>query len=94
MNEALISLLERRKNKAIAVVLGVKEREVDQYLPDQAQIKLRKVVLDQFNELFELCLDVARSADGEVAFNQDYLTMIEELHTALLRDGAVGFVRS
>lgn len=65
----------------MAVILGMKEREVDQYLPDKIREKLRKVVLDQMNDYHELCLDVIRSLDtGEVTLNDVYLKMIEDIH--------------
>lgn len=88
MNTAATSILDRRKNKAIAIVLGVKEREVDAYLPSGVQDKLRKVVLDQFNEYHELVLDVMKSFDtGEVVLNGHYLDLIEELHSRVVGDG-------
>lgn len=85
MNPAVATILERRKNKAIAIVLGVKEREVDASLPKDLQDKLRKVVLDQFNEYHELCLDVMRSLDtGDVALNEHYLDILEQIHSAVV----------
>lgn len=88
MNTAAQSILDRRKNKAIAIVLGVKEREIDSRLPRELQDKLRKVVLDQFNEYHEIALDVLRSFDtGEVALNEHYLDLITELHSAVVGDG-------
>jgi hypothetical protein len=85
MNQAVVSILERRRNKAIAIVLGVKEREVDYYIPKPVQDKLRKVVLDQFNDYHELCIDVFRSLDnGEVTLNEDYLEALMEIHTAVV----------
>lgn len=85
MNQAAASILKTRMNKAIAIVLGVKEREIDSYLPQDVRDKLRKVVLDQFNEYHELCLDVMRSLDtGDVVLNQEYLDMIAELHSTVV----------
>lgn len=81
MNQTVGSILERRKNKAIAIVLGVKEREIDSSLSKPLQDKLRKVVLDQFNEYHELCMDVMRSLDdGGVTLNDHYLEMLEVIH--------------
>lgn len=88
MNQAVTSILERRKNKAIAIVLGVKEREIDSSLAKELQDKLRKVVLDQFNEYHELCLDVIKSLDtGEVTLNEHYLEMLDDMHSVLTRNG-------
>jgi hypothetical protein len=66
-------LLKRRRDRAIAIVLGVKERQCDHYLPADVSAKLRKVILDQFNDLFDACLDVSRSDDGPaVVLNELY----------------------
>lgn len=88
MNQAVVSILERRRNKAIAIVLGVKEREVDYYIPKPVQDKLRKVVLDQFNDYHEICLDVFRSLDNdEVALNEHYLELLDDIHSVVVGSG-------
>ena len=88
MNQAVGTILERRKNKAIAIVLGVKEREIDSSLSRPLQDKLRKVVLDQFNEYHELCMDVIKSLDtGEVTLNEHYLELLSELHAVVVVNG-------
>jgi hypothetical protein len=85
MNPTAVALLERRMKKAIAIVLGVKEREVDGFLPRDVSDKLRKVVLDQFNEYHEMVLDVVRSLDnGTVVLNEHYLELIEQLHSRVV----------
>lgn len=85
MNQTAVALLERRRNRAIAIVLGVKEREVDPYLTQSIRDKLRKVVLDQFNDYHETVLDVLRSTDGddEVALNQIYFEAIEGIRQSI-----------
>lgn len=81
LDPAVPGLLAKRRDRAIAVVLGVKERECDQYLPPVARAKLRKVVLDQFNELYELTLDLFRSFDSDgVVLNELYLERLAALH--------------
>lgn len=74
---ALIQLLERRKNKAIRAILGTKER----LYPDDDDGMLRKVVLDEINELFEQVEDSISSlqAGQTVMVNQFYLDKLEEL---------------
>jgi len=67
----------------------MKERECDKYLSKEASGKLRKAILDQFNEFYEICVDVMRSLDtGEVVLNEHYVDRIEEklaeLHRALV----------
>lgn len=91
MQDVLSDLLKKRKDRAIAIVLGVKEREVDPLLKGHPQgraasDKLRKVVLDQLNELHELCLDLFGSLDtGEVILNEDYLKKLDQIHTVVVR---------
>jgi hypothetical protein len=91
MQQVLSDVLSRRRDRAIAIILGVKERECDRHLPPQVGSKLRKVVLDQLNEFYDLCLDLMRSLDtGEVVLNQLYLEKIDQMHTALVENGGRG----
>jgi len=77
-------VLAKRRDRAIAIILGVKEREVDSYLPKPVQAKLRKVILDQLNEYYELCLDLLPSLEQEgVVLNEVYLDKIAALHDDL-----------
>lgn len=85
MQQMLIDLMGRRRDRAIAIILGVKERECDQHLPDQASQKLRKAVLDQLNEFHELCVDLLRSVDtGGSVVNEVYLAKMDEVIAAVL----------
>ena len=89
MNELLPGILQKRKNRAIAIIMGVKERDVDKHLDAMTANKLRKVVLDQFNDFYDLCLDVMTSLDnGEVVLNEEWLTKLDELHSAFVKNGA------
>ena len=88
MNEVLQDVLQKRKNKAIGSVLGVKEREIDPHVSAMASQKLRKVVLDQFNAFYDLCVDVMSSLDtGEVVLNEEYLAKLDEVHSAIVKNG-------
>lgn len=83
--QLLGDILAKRRDRAIAIVLGVKERECDEYLPTPARSKLRKVVLDQFNEFHDLTMDMMRSLDnGEVALNEHYMRKLDEVHEAMM----------
>ena len=89
MQPILNDVLARRRDRGIAIILGMKERECDKYLSKEASGKLRKAILDQFNEFYEICVDVMRSLDtGEVVLNEHYVDRIEEklaeLHRALV----------
>lgn len=62
-------LLRRRKDRAIAIALKVKERDVDPILLKQpggerASRMLRKVILDVINDFYADALDVAKSGEA------------------------------
>jgi hypothetical protein len=81
MQTAVAEVLAKRRDRAIAICLGVKEREVDGYLPRPVQAKLRKVILDQFNEFYDLASDLLRSLDrDDIVLNEVYLDRIAALH--------------
>ncbi len=80
-------LLAKRRDRVIAIVLGVKERECDQHLPPEVQAKLRKVVLDQMNEFCELALDLLRSESGSGIVNEHFLEKLDAIHAAVVGNG-------
>lgn len=86
MQPILNDVLARRRDRAIAIILGVKEREVDPHLTRDASQKLRKTVLDQINEFYDLCVDVIRSLDrGDIVINELYIDRIENKLDSILR---------
>ena len=70
-------ILKKRRDRAIAIILNVKEREVDPLLNGQpgsraASHAMRKVILDQINDFYDMALDVANSSGAEeFEFNPD-----------------------
>jgi hypothetical protein len=70
-------ILKKRRDRSIAIILGVKEREIDPLLDQEpggrrASTLLRKVVLDQINDFCDLALDVANSGEApKFEFNPD-----------------------
>lgn len=81
------TILAKRRDRCIAVILGVKESECDEYLPPEAKAALRKVVLDTVNDYFDLCLDLMRSLETEepgFVVNELYLQMIDDIHEAVV----------
>ena len=85
MQPVLNDVIARRRDRAIATLLGVKEREIDQYLPPEARALLRKAILDQLNDFHSLVVDVMRSLDnGEVVLNDLYLEKIDQLHEVVV----------
>lgn len=88
MQEVLTDFLQRRKNRAIASIMSVKERECDTSLSAMQSQKLRKVILDQLNEFHATCVDVMSSLDtGEVVLNEEYLAKLDEVHAVITRNG-------
>lgn len=84
-NEVLNRALAHRRDRSIAIILGVKERECDDYLPSEVSRKLRKAVLDQVNEFHDFCLDILRSYDdgSGVILNEDYMDRLDEVHEVM-----------
>lgn len=81
MESTLTDLLARRRDRAIAIMLRVKEQECDRHLPMDASMKLRKVVLDQMNSFYDVCADIVNSLDsGGAVLNEHWLQKIDELH--------------
>lgn len=76
------AFLGKRRDRAIATILGFKERECDEYLPDAVAARLRKEILDQVNELIDTAFDLLGSGVG---INQIYLDRIDEIHDAVTK---------
>lgn len=84
-SNVLPEMLAKRRDRAISIVLSLKERECDQFLPKDASSKLRKVVLDQFNDLVDFAIDMCASLDtGDVVVNEEWLRVMYEIHDAVL----------
>lgn len=84
----MTDLLAKRRDRAIAIILGIKEREIDPHLPPAARAKLRKVILDQLNEFYDLTLDLVATLDrDDVVINDLYLTKLTEIHEAVVIQG-------
>lgn len=81
MQTVINDILGRRRDRTIAALLGVKEREADPHLPLEVRTALRKVILDQINDYHSFVVDVLRSLDtGEIIVNELYLQKMDELH--------------
>lgn len=87
-------ILKKRRDRAIASILNVKEREVDPLLRrepggDQAARALRKVVLDQLNDFYDIALDIASSGEADrYEFNAIvWERRLNEIHQAVTGNG-------
>jgi hypothetical protein len=82
--QLLTDILAKRRDRVIAIILGVKERECDKFLNPQASSKLRKVVLDQVNDYHDLCCDLIRSLDtDEVVLNEIFVDRLDMISNQL-----------
>lgn len=77
-------LLEKRKNKCIASILSTKEKEYDPYLDQEQSAKLRKVILDEVNDFYNLAVDLL--GDNMNEFYLDMVEMLEDIHGAVLKE--------
>lgn len=77
-------LLEKRCRRAIAVVLSAKEKDADPWLPDEVQARLRKVILDQFNDLLTLSVDLLNSLERDSIVNEIWLERLGDIHAAVV----------
>lgn len=78
MQAVLNDVVARRRDRIIAILLSFKERECDQFLPRETQVRFRKLVLDQLNDFAELVTDMMRSLDnGEQSLNELYFEKLE-----------------
>lgn len=85
MQAALETMLKRRRNRSIATILGIMDRECASQLSEATHQRLRKVILDQINDLCDVIHDLAASLDtGEVTLNEYYLNRIDEIHQSLV----------
>lgn len=84
-SNVLPDMLGKRRDRAISIILGVKERECDPFLTREQSQKLRKVVLDQINDLVDFALDVYHSQDtGDVILNDHYLEKLDKVYEVLV----------
>lgn len=85
VNQVLPEMLGKRRNRAISIILKVKERECDPFLTREQSQKLRKVILDQINDLVDFALDVYHSQDtGDVVLNDHYLEKLDKLYEVVV----------
>lgn len=72
--------LGKRRDRAIATILSYKERECDDYLSDNVSQGLRKVILDQINDLCDLAFDML---NNDIILNDEFLDRLEAIYDNL-----------
>lgn len=94
-------ILKKRRDRTIAIILGLKEREVDPLLLQgpgggRASGMLRKVILDQINDFYDMALDVTSSSDASTfEFNPEVWGpriegRLDDIHRAVVSLGSNG----
>jgi hypothetical protein len=77
--------ISKRRDRVIATLLTEKEYLCDDHLPKEISEELRRVILDEVNDLANFCIDVAVSLEtGGVVFNEEYTKKLDEIHAALM----------
>jgi hypothetical protein len=87
MDDTVKKILAKRRDRMIATILSFKEDECDEYLPNDVSVDLRKLVLDQINDYFDLCSDLLKSVQPEgMIVNEHYADVLEEIHATIVRN--------
>lgn len=80
-SEEVAELIRRRANRAIKTILTEKERVADDYLDYDEAESLRRVVLNEINDLSSLASALVESvADESRSVNELYMSLLEEVH--------------
>jgi len=69
--------LGNRRDRAAATILGYKDQKCDSYLPPDVSAGLRKVILDQLNDLCELAFDLL---DADTVVNEIFLERLDAIY--------------
>ena len=88
MQAELQQLIDRRRGRAIKAILRVKERDVDPIVPPHVAAELRRVVLEELNDLTEVVVAVVDSLldDSTTNVNEHWISLVEEIHGAVVGD--------
>ena len=70
-------ILHKKTKRSIAIILSYKEKQCDRFLPQDISDGLRKVILDEINDVYTLALDLM---SDDVIFNEDFLDKFNELY--------------
>lgn len=79
-------VLNRKKKRAIAILLRFKETNCDQYLPENVSFELRKLILDQVNDLCNLAVDMMESSTDGIVVNEVYLDQVARIYEVVVEN--------
>lgn len=71
--------LGKRRDRAIATILSFKERECDNFLPQEVSVSLRKVILDEVNDICDLAFDLIASDD--IVWNDEFMDRLDDIYS-------------
>lgn len=71
-------ILAKRRDRVIASFLSFKERECDQYLPEDVSSRLRKKFLDDINDLCEIAFDLI--VEDSVVWNDEFMNRLDDIY--------------
>jgi len=77
------TFLGKRRDRALATLLGFKEREVDRFLDENTSAKLRDQILYHFNDVVDLAFDLLGS---ESVYNEEFMRRLDEIYDAVAYD--------
>jgi hypothetical protein len=73
-------LLAKRRDRCIAIILAVKEKQIDRHLPAPQRALLRKVILDQLNDFYDMAVDLIAD-EPEYVVNELYLERLDAINS-------------
>lgn len=77
-------ILAKRRDRVIASFLSFKERECDQYLPEDVSSRLRKKFLDDINDLCEIAFDLI--VEDSVVWNDEFMNRLDDIYRIISDD--------
>lgn len=87
VDHGLRTLLGRRKNRTLAIMLSEKDelQEMGAISDDDAEV-LRKVILDEVNDFHDFCVDLLEAAQEGQTVNQIALDRLDSIAEAVGAD--------
>lgn len=80
-------LISTRGNKAIAIILSSKEELCDPHISQESAATMRKIILDQINDLVEFALDLSNTS-GDTIYNDEYMRRkIDAIYSEVVPNG-------
>lgn len=70
------SIVAKRRDRCIATILSFKENEIDEYIDTELSGDLRKVILDNINDVCNLAVDLL---DDASIVNDVFLDKLDEM---------------